>query len=304
MKYIKLFMLVLAGALFTACSDDESTNTNSGVTVEFESSAMSIRENAGYINVPVKISGARNGNVRFTVTTAEVGSNPAKEDVHYLVTTKNYNLNVDTLKSNTVNVQVKIVNDSEENDARQFSLTIASADGATIGSTATETITIRDDDSSLYSKFSGTWVLSGMLDTGSDDGAQAFSSEVTISTATDDAEYEKYLYVSAPGLINIGAAVDVTMKLQYAYSEDLNEGSFGIVCGTTCSTYGDNYTWMFKTGSYRNPSNNPLVADWELEDGKIPSEITFESTDLLFYGGSTSSYGTWAILSNLKLTKK
>lgn len=297
-------MLVLAGALFTACSDDETTNTNSGVTVEFESSAMSIRENAGYINVPVKVTGARNGNVHFTVTTAEVGSNPAKEDVHYLVTSKNINLNVDTLKSNTVNVQVKIVNDSEENDPRQFSLTIASADGATIGSTATETITIRDDDSSLYGKFSGTWVMSGKVDSGSDDGAQAFESEVTISTATSDAEYEKYLYISAPGLINIGAALDLTFKLQYAYNEDTNEGSFGIVCAETCATYGDSYTWMFKTGSYRNPTNNPLVADWELEDGKIPSEITFESTDLLLYGGSTTSYGTWAIITDLKLTKK
>lgn len=297
-------MLVLAGALFTACSDDETTNTNSGVTVEFESSTMAIRENAGYINVPVKISGARNGNVHFTVTTAEVGSNPAKEDVHYLVTTKNYNLNVDTLKSNTVNVQVKIVNDSEENDARQFSLTIASAEGATLGSTTTETITINDDDSSLYGKFSGTWVLSGMLDTGSDDGAQAFEKEVTIGTATSDAEYEKYLYISAPSLIDIGVALDVTFKVQYSYNENANEGSFGIVCATECASYGDSYSWMFKTGSFRNPSNNPLVADWELEDGKIPSEITFESTDLLFYGGSTESYGTWAILQNLKLTKK
>lgn len=297
-------MLVLAGALFTACSDDETTNTNSGVTVEFESSTMSIRENAGYINVPVKISGARNGNVHFTVTTAEVGSNPAKEDVHYLVTTKNYNLNVDTLKSNTVNVQVKIVNDSEENDARQFSLTIASAEGATLGSTTTETITINDDDSSLYGKFSGTWVLSGKLDTGSDDGAQAFEKEVTIGTATSDAEYEKYLYISAPSLIDIGVALDVTFKVQYSYNENANEGSFGIVCATECASYGDTYSWMFKTGSFRNPSNNPLVADWELEDGKIPSEITFESTDLLFYGGSTESYGTWAILQNLKLTKK
>lgn len=299
-------MLVLAGALFTACSDDETTNTNSGVTVEFESSTMSIRENSGYINVPVKISGARNGNVHFTVTTAEVGSNPAKEDVHYLVTTKNYNLNVDTLKSNTVNVQVKIVNDSEENDARQFSLTIASAEGATLGSTTTETITINDDDSSLYGKFSGTWVLSGKVDTGSDDGAQAFEKEVTISTATSDAEYEKYLYISAPSLIDIGAAIDVTFKVQYSYNENANEGSFGIVCGTECASFEGTtpYSWMFKTGSYRNPSNNPLVADWELEDGKIPSEITFESTDLLFYGGSTASYGTWAIFQNLKLTKK
>ncbi len=303
MKYIKLFMLILAGGLFASCSDDETTNTNSGVTVEFESSTMSIRENAGYIDVPVKITGARNGNVHFTVTTAEVGSNPAKEDVHYLVTTKNYNLNVDTLKSNTVNVQVKIVNDSEENDARQFSLTIASAEGATLGTTTTETITIRDDDSSIYGKFSGTWVLSGKLQT-DNTGAHPFESEVTISTATDDAEYEKYLYVSAPSLIDIGVALDVNFKVEYAFSEAANEGSFGIVCGTECASYSDTYSWMFKTASGQSLTNNSLVADWELEDGKVPSEITFDSSDLYFYGGSTTSYGTWAIFSELKLTKK
>ncbi len=303
MKYIKLFMLVLAAGLFASCSDDDATtNTNSGVTVEFESATMSIRENAGYINVPVKVSGARNGNVRFTVTTAEVGSNPAKEDVHYLVTTKSYNLNVDTLKSNTVNVQVKIVNDSEENDARQFSLTIASAEGATVGSTATETITINDDDSSLYGKFAGTWTLSGVRETYS--GSESFSQDVTISTAVDETEYEKYLYMSAPGLIDIGTSLDINAKLEYAYSESVNEGSLAFVCGETICTYGDTYAWAFYTVSGQSLSTNPLVSDWELEDGKIPSEISFGDGELYFYGGTTGNLGTWAVLSNLKLTKK
>lgn len=299
-------MLVLAGAIFASCSDDDaSTNTNSGVTVEFESATTNIRENAGYITVPVKVTGARNGNVSFTITTAEVGSNPAKEDTHYLVTTKSYNLNVDTLKSNTVGVEIKIVNDTEENDPRQFSLTISSANGATIGTTATNTVTVRDDDSSLYGKLAGTWKLNGTLETSS--GTGAFSSEVTITTATDETEYEKYLYVSAPGLINIGVSLDLNFKLQYAYNDDANEGSLGIVCGKEVSSYeasAGTYSWSFYTVSGNYLTTNPLVADFELEDGKIPSVITFDSSELYFYGGLSGNTGTWAILSNLSLSKE
>lgn len=312
MKYIKLFMLVLTAALFAACSDDDvNYNSNSGVTLEFTTPSVTVRENAGIIQVPVKITGKRNGNVHFTVTTAGTGANPAKEgtddistiaDCNYMMTTKTYNVNVDTLSESTVNVEVKLIDDTETNDDRQFTITIASADGATIGTNSVATITVRDNDGSFYSKFAGTWTLSGVLQTSS--GTNEFSSDVTISTATDDAEYEKVLYVSAPGLIDVGVSLDVNFPMDYLYNEDSQDGTMSIVCGKEVASYGSSYSWIFATAKGQSLSTDPLVADWAAENGNVPSVIDFGANELYFYGGSSDDPGVWAIFSNLKLTKK
>lgn len=89
MKYIKLFMLLAVVAFFGACSsDDDSWNTASDVTVSMENATMKIKESQGLTNVPIKVTGKTNGNVYVTVEVKEVGSNPAKEDVHYYITDK------------------------------------------------------------------------------------------------------------------------------------------------------------------------------------------------------------------------
>lgn len=89
MKYIKLFMLLAVVAFFGACSsDDDSWNTASDVIVSMENATMNIKESQGLTNVPIKVTGKTNGNVYVTVEVKEVGSNPAKEDVHYYITDK------------------------------------------------------------------------------------------------------------------------------------------------------------------------------------------------------------------------
>ena len=54
MKYIKLFMLMVAAILFTACSDEETYNTDATTAVEFEKTTMTVKENEGMIKLPVK----------------------------------------------------------------------------------------------------------------------------------------------------------------------------------------------------------------------------------------------------------
>ena len=144
MKYIKLFMIAAATVFCAAsCSDDENYNTTGKTTIEFESTAMTVDENTDLFDVPVKVSGARNGKVRFVIKTEEVGESPAKEDVNYMVTSKSVSLNADTLASSTMNVQVKAVDDRNMNADRTFKITIVSADGATIGTNSSVTVTKR-----------------------------------------------------------------------------------------------------------------------------------------------------------------
>lgn len=141
MKFIKLFMLLAVVSVFAACSSDDDYNTNE-TTVSFASDAITTKESAGIINIPIKVTSLRNGSVNVTVKAEEVGDNPAKEDVNYLITSKNINLNADDAETATMNVEIKIVDDDEINENRTFKLTIINANGAQIGDKASTTITI------------------------------------------------------------------------------------------------------------------------------------------------------------------
>ena len=82
-------MLLAVVTFFGACSsDDDSWNSAADVTVSMKNPTMVIKENMGLTNVPIKVEGKTNGNVYVTLAVKEVGSNPAKEDVHYYITDK------------------------------------------------------------------------------------------------------------------------------------------------------------------------------------------------------------------------
>ena len=61
MKYVKLFALAAGAFMLTACSDDNDFNSASDVTVEMAKSEITVKENAGTFNVPVKVTGDPNG---------------------------------------------------------------------------------------------------------------------------------------------------------------------------------------------------------------------------------------------------
>ena len=182
MKYIKLFMLLAVVSLFAACSSDDDYNTNE-TTVSFANNAITTKESAGIVNIPINVTGLRNGDISLRIVTEEVGANPAKEDVNYMITDKTLTLKADTLQSGVINVEVKMVDDDEINENRTFKLTIASVNGATVGTNASTTITIRDNDAAFYEKFFGKWTLSGNIEGST--GVSPFSKDVTISGVTD-----------------------------------------------------------------------------------------------------------------------
>lgn len=304
MKYIKLFMLLAVVSVFVACSSDDDYNTNE-TTVSFASDAITTKESAGIINIPIMVTGLRNGSVNVTVKAEEVGANPAKEDVNYLITSKNINLNADDAESATMNVEVKMVDDNEINENRTFKLTIVSVNGAQLGANASTTITIRDNDAAFYEKFFGKWKLSGTLTNFG--GSSPINQDVTISGETDEdaPNYEKLLTMTIPKFNFAGVPVDCGLHLRYSFDKATKKGKISIICNEQLGTYGP-YSWILLTDDGTNLTDDDVVAEWELGEGdKFPSEITFpEDATLHFYENAYTGGANMADLSGLKLTKK
>lgn len=302
MKYIKLFMLLAVMSLFAACSSDDDFNTKEA-TVSFASDSVVTKESAGIVNIPINVEGMRNGNVTVRVQAEEVGTNPAKEDVNYLITDKTINIKADTLTSGTMNVEVKMVDDAEINENRTFKLTIVSANGAKLGENASTIVVIRDNDAAFYEKFFGKWTLSGNLESSS--GVSPFSKVVTISGATDEAseDYDNILTVSAPGLINVGASIDCEWHMHYTFDLATKKGTVGIICGEIIATYGNAYQWMWVTDDGTNLTTDDVTAPWALGEGDaFPTTITFPASQALYF--YQPGAGAWRVLTDLKLTKK
>lgn len=297
MKYIKLFMLLAVVTLFAACSDDESFNTNQ-VTVGFANATESMRETASYIHVPINIEGARNGKVTMVIKAEEVGDNPAKENENYIITDKTITVNVDTLKSNTVNVEICPIDDDLYTGDRKFKLTIASAQGATIGNASTE-ITIIDNDANMYDRFSGKWLL-----TATDLDGAPISAIIKMACVTDETkpEYGNMITATSQNLIVLqkGLDLDYAWHFTFEYNDATKTGKLGFEIGEMVTNY-SSYTWAWLT-----ETNTNLNATWTLgEDGSIP-EIVFPADETLYLYQYTveSQKGPWQGLTNIKLTKK
>ena len=189
MKYIKLLSLLVAVLFLGACSDDDvKKNSATDVTVSMGEATISPRESAGIVSLPIKVEGPTNGMVSVTVETKEVGSNPAKENTNYYVTTKKINIT-----GSEGYVELEMVDDEEINDPRTFEVTIVKVEHAKLNEGAkTTTVTIRDNDSEPYDRIQGTWKI-----TYKDYDGNEQSQKVTITGADDPSEYiyNKLLYL-------------------------------------------------------------------------------------------------------------
>lgn len=197
MKYVKLFALAAGAFMLTACSDDNDFNSASDVTVEMAKSEITVKENAGTFNVPVKVTGDPNGPVKVKIVVEASASNPAlpfeekegKWSGNYIITSETINIPAD---EKTANVEISTVDDLEENPDRSFTIRIESAEGATIGSAATTVVILKDNDSVPYEKVQGTWNFSfndydgnpaswTMTIGGYDEGSKEYGNELYLS---------------------------------------------------------------------------------------------------------------------------
>lgn len=303
MKYLKLFFLMAALLpFFTSCSEDDDVNTTE-CTVGFESDAIKINETAGITQIPINVSGYRNGPVKVVIETEPVGENGAIEGTHYRITDKTLNLNSDTLSTGVINVEVQIVDDSEVNENCLFKLKIVSAEGAKTAIAET-TVTIVDNESNPYSAFGGQWYVNAT----SSDGNK-IKVPITITAAQEgEYGYESILTGTTVGLC--GANEELTWTFEWLYDDAAGEGALSLITAGTDSKVGDYDAYTLHFFLYQPPfegsiGTGSLDAPWTITGNSIPTTITFDSTYGLFVGAvNNSGIYIFNYFENISLTRE
>ena len=290
MKLYKLSAFVLATAIFASCSEEELSWNSSAATVSMEQAELVYKENKGMVNVPIVVDGELNGPVEVTVEVAEVGENPAMEDVHYIVTSKTVIIPADATSGK---IEFKTVDDADINEARTFVINIKSANGATVGETASTAVTLKDNDSQFYEKLQGRWKMTSSAGTwniniiGAEEGEEGYNEVFQVTGIMG------YDWTSMTMFYNYDVATKtgyVYIPFGYIFAQGVNFGLGGtqdVATGTVVDGYIN-----FDGG---------ILGTWN-EDF---TEITFE--DKLLYGflldnGAPNGY-TWFNCSGIKMVK-
>ena len=290
MKLYKLSAFVLATAIFASCSEEELSWNSSAATVSMEQAELVYKENKGMVNVPIVVDGELNGPVEVTVEVAEIGENPAMEDVHYIVTSKTVLIPADATSGK---IEFKTVDDADINEARTFVINIKSVNGATVGETASTTVTLKDNDSQFYEKLQGRWKMTSSAGTwniniiGAEEGEEGYNEVFQVTGIMG------YDWTSMTMFYNYDVATQtgyVYIPFGYIFAQGVDFGLGGtqdVATGTVVDGYIN-----FDGG---------ILGTWN-EDF---TEITFE--DKLLYGflldnGAPNGY-TWFNCSGIKMVK-
>ena len=286
-------MLLAVVTFFGACSsDDDSWNSAADVTVSMKNPTMVIKENMGLTNVPIEVKGKTNGNVYVTLAVKEVGSNPAKEDVHYYITDKTISI------SDSIGyVEVEPVDDDGINADRTFEITIVEAKGAEIGNATTQ-VSLKDNDSQIYEKLQGKWKLTGVSRQGA-----PMESVVKIIGASDeeDGDYNNTLYLTGMAVNSSSARLsfhyDEKTKQGYVAFDNLGKYNFieGYDFTKDLGIMGNIVLSNLSNGSL---TTTPIKGTWS-EDCK---EIVFDQDQVLF-GGIYTTGGTFTGYEFFSVTK-
>lgn len=218
-----IFLFALATMLFTACSDDDDMNTTNA-EVSFEQAEVSFAESAGMVNIPVRVVGERNGNIKVHL---KVTDGTAISEGHYIVTSNVINIPADS-DDEVYNVEVIVLDDgNQENDDRNFTVAIESVDGATVSTNSTCNVILKDVDKNPYFKLFGSWTLTAIdAVTG-----ENVTLDVKISDDSKEAYHEKYLICSG---FNEAGTYDASIPWVLAYS---SEGRVNVVEGIFYAAY-------------------------------------------------------------------
>jgi len=312
MKYIKLLILMaVALPLFSSCSDNDDDINTEQCTVGFENDEFVINEAAkGYTNIPITVSGHRNGPVKITIEAAPLDENGAVEGKHYMITDKTLNINADTLSSGTMNVEIKVIDDKDINEDRQFKLTIISANGAEI-SAKTTTVTIKDNDGDIYQSFFGTWVLTAKQNVYDANGHLVpgqyadFSAEINIDGTTNEnhPDYEKILYAQGPGMFNVGVSLDCSWRFRFSFDMATKKGKIAFICGELVASYANVYQWIFATDDGQYITDDDITAEWSLDgNNQVPETIKFPEGQYLYL--YQPGEGLWDAIYDITITRK
>lgn len=227
-KYIYKTFAILAMCVcmigFVSCEDDDNVNTAACV-VSMGETTFSIKESKGIFTIPILASGDRNGDVIVNVE-VEADEENCVENKHFFVTSKRIRI---PKNKESVNVEIKAVDDRVVNEDRVFTVRIVSVSGATVSETQASTlVTLRDNDDDPYERLAGRWKVVGTAIY--NEGIQDLEWVTTISTLEDDdPSYGKVLIMS-PWL-----SEDYTFfshTLQFKFDTASNKASLSLPLGT------------------------------------------------------------------------
>lgn len=300
MKYVKIFAVAMASLSLAACSDKDDYNTTAGVTVEMSQSVLEVKENKGIFKIPVKITGDANGPVRVTVKIEGVGTNPAVpfEDRNgewsgnYIVTSETINIPSD---SKTAGIEINTVDDRIENDDRSFSVTIVSAEGATIGTPASTIVTLLDNDKIPYEKIQGIW---NMTASNYFNGA-----EVSAQIALEGFEDGTFQYGKLLNLYGWVLEPEEAMDILFVHDELSGKTNIEINVPQKLGIYQNPYYIYAYTINGGYLSGGSLVG----EVNEDYTEISFDPEDaLIIYvitEDGSDALGSMGAIENIKFTR-
>ena len=319
---------MVAAILFTACSDEETYNTDATSVVEFEKTTMTVKENEGLIKLPVKITGKRNGMIRLTIKAEGVdGSSEApsyvaaKESANgsegdYSITTKTLVVKTDTITSEVMNFEMKVLDDKIINSDRKVRFTL-SVEGAKLGAKSTLDVKIENDERTIYDLIAGDWLMSysevqfdkegnPLMNEDGTPVVKDYTADVTLSVIADDDSplrgKQVLAYTSKFNFALTGSEVPLSWSFNYSYDEATKNGQLNFNCTSTETVYsvqGYEFSWQVV--------KNDKLADGEIkgkftvdENNVVSKEITFNPNDVLYISASSMAVP----YVNLKLQRK
>lgn len=294
MKINKIFACLLASVMFAACSDDDTSWNSGSATVSMGQEEVTLKENKGIFNVPVVVEGTQNGPIQVTVEVAETGTNAAKEDVNYIVTSKTIVIPEDATSGN---IEISAVDDGDINETRTFTVSIVSANGAQVGTAKTTTVALRDNDAAFYEKLQGAWTMTT---------TEGYSWKVNIVGYDEgEAGYDEVLFIT-------GAMGYPWTQIPVIYNFDMatQQGSLAIPFGQLFAE-GVEFTGIGACDVYtaggQNGQNVTFNGSIEGSWNSDFNEIIFDESKQLHLAvcspGGGEYYGYWNYFSAIKLSR-
>lgn len=308
MKFSKIFAIALAAVVMTACSDDDNGfNTTSGVTVDFEGSAMEVNEDQEFFEIPVMVTGEPNGDIKVTIeveTPETPDENTAVENTDYIITS--YTITIPEGAAVGAFEVRSLWEQGVVNPDKTFSVKITKVEGAEIGTINSASVTIINIDDN-FTKLLGRWTLSATnYKTGAD-----VNYVVTFGIPSDPEPEEVGHLINAYGY---HGEDDMFIPIWF----DLNENNGDVEYVGIMLDY---LTWPYYA-NFGDPVGNALLCtssiynnSW-VQQGAIDGEINEDMTEITF--GDTyplvnrlisypsfdyTSYTYGPQLINIKLTK-
>lgn len=288
MKSVKLFAASLSLLLLASCSDKEEYNTATGVTVEMAQSELTVKENQGIAEIPLKVTGEANGPIKVKVEVKGTGNIPA---LPYEETNGNWDgnfvLSSDELNipagETTVSVELNMIDDIVETGDRSLEVKIVSCEGATIGAVSSTLVTVTDNESlPVYEMIQGQWKFNYL-----DYNGKPVVENVTIYGYDEGTEEYDNGILDMEGLLNNPTYITLYLTKdeltgKYNLSFELPEPIIWFDQ--------NNYIWVLGTSAEGGPTTADKTVTAEFD--KEALTFTFNPTDKIWFYIASPDFST------------